>query len=147
MCEVALSILLYIARDGASIYNYIMHLSIVCPTYPTWGRRGKGGGFVQYDLYFAPSRGQNCGVLPPSPSLWVDQGCIIMHMYTLLCAGYIIHTWGKCPTRPHPRGQASMTNTLRMPHYCPRWGRWGIRLIGALVQVYLLYRCLQCVDF
>ena len=109
-----------------------MHLSIVCPTYPTWGRRGKSGGFVQYDLYFAPSRGQNCGVLPPSPSLWVHQGCIIMHMYTLLCAGYIIHTWGKCPTRPHPRGQASMTNPLRMPRYCPRWGRWGIRLIGAL---------------
>ena len=47
----------------------VMHLSVVCPTSPTWGRWGNGGGFVLWISYFAPYMGHNYRVLPPSTPL------------------------------------------------------------------------------
>ena len=44
-----------------------------------------------------------------------------------------MHSVDKCSTLPDPWGQALTTNSHVCPHLCPRWGRWGILLIGALL--------------
>ena len=45
---------------------------------------------------------------------------------------YLMRHIDKCPTLPYPWGQMFTTFPPIPPHVCPRWGRWGIQLIGAL---------------
>ena len=118
-----------------------MHLSMVCPTSPTWGRWGNGGGFVLWILYFAQYMGHNYRVLPPSTPLSpyrIAPMSIVVHQKDQTNIDFqlfqLVHSLDKCPTFPNPWGQAATTCPPCLPHPCPRWGRWGILLIGALHQ-------------
>ena len=43
-----------------------MRLSNACPTYPIWGHKGPGWGFVKVNVYFALTLGQYSNVLSPT---------------------------------------------------------------------------------
>ena len=44
---------------------------------------------------------------------------------------------------PLPWGQILVTNSLQIPTCCPTWGRWGMKMIDALV-LCVSYRSPTC---
>ena len=55
---------------------------MVCPTSPTWGRWGKGRGFVPWNLYFAPYMGQNFRVFSSSTPAELNSNCLFSSHFT-----------------------------------------------------------------
>ena len=88
----------------------VMHLSMVCPTPPTWGWDGIGWRFAIWSI----------------PHSWIRWWC------TLPIYRYILNRSDKCPILPVSWG----TNSLGIPqlfsHPHPRRIGWDVSLIDAL---------------
>ena len=89
----------------------LMHLSLLCPTYP---RSGKGGDLQEsFDKF--PTPGDNYMLQIP---------------YILYRDSKINeNSWTNAPTL----GTKYADKSLQISIHCPTWGRWGLTMIGALI--------------
>ena len=118
-----------------------MHLSIVCPTHPSWGKVGIGWGFDHVSSQYAPPSGSRLkSKLPPwtlGMTWGFDQDCTsLFRTFYLFADPHFIFACAQ-HQMPHPRA-IFLIKSPGKPHPIPQLGRVGHTIIDRCIINHLL---------
>ena len=104
---------------------------LASPT-PPGAKVGGGWGFDTLQLYLPHPWERPTLTNPPRSIEWFKSSSSQHRWQELLLAWQLLRCMWHLP---HPSGHILVSYPPPLPHLCPRWGRWGKQLIGALLNI------------